>query len=32
MVKLPEGAPKLEETLVDTAKMPWREKSLKDIS
>ena len=32
MVKLPEGAPKLEEILIDTAKMPWREKSLKGIS
>src|SRR4051812_19157080 len=32
MVKLPEGAPKLEELLVDTGKMPWREKSLKGIS
>ena len=32
MVKLPDGAPKLEELLVDTAKMPWREKSLKGIS
>ena len=32
MVNLPEGAPKLEEILVDTAKMPWREKSLKGIS
>ncbi len=31
MVKLPEGAPKLEEILVDTAKVPWREKSLKGI-
>jgi hypothetical protein len=32
MVKLPEGAPKLEEILLDTGKMPWREKSLKGIS
>ena len=32
MIKMPEGAPKLEEILVDTAKMPWREKSLKGIS
>jgi 2,4'-dihydroxyacetophenone dioxygenase len=32
MVKLPEGAPKLEEILIDTGKMPWREKSLKGIS
>ena len=32
MVTLPEGAPKLEEILVDTDKMPWREKSLKGIS
>ena len=32
MNKMPEGAPKLEELLVDTAKMPWREKSLKGIS
>ncbi len=32
MIKLPEGAPKLDEILVDTAKMPWREKSLKGIS
>ena len=32
MVKLPEGAPKLEELLIDTGKMPWREKSLKGIS
>jgi 2,4'-dihydroxyacetophenone dioxygenase len=32
MVKLPEGAPKLEEILLDTAKMPWREKSLKGLS
>ena len=32
MVKLPEGSPKLEEILVDTAKVPWREKSLKGIS
>ena len=32
MVELPAGAPKLEELLVDTAKMPWREKSLKGIS
>ena len=32
MVKLPEGAPKLEEILIDTEKMPWREKSLKGIS
>src|SRR4051794_41945233 len=31
MVKLPEGAPKLEELLIDTGKMPWREKSLKGI-
>ena len=28
----PDGAPKLEEILVDTGKMPWREKSLKGIS
>ena len=32
MINLPEGAPKLEEILVDTAKLPWREKSLKGIS
>ncbi len=32
MVKLPESAPKLEEILLDTAKIPWREKSLKGIS
>ncbi len=32
MINLPEGAPKLEELLVDTGKMPWREKSLKGIS
>jgi quercetin dioxygenase-like cupin family protein len=32
MVTMPAGAPKLEEILVDTAKMPWREKSLKGIS
>ena len=32
MNTMPEGAPKLEELLVDTAKMPWREKSLKGIS
>ena len=32
MVQLPEGMPKLEEILVDTDKVPWREKSLKGIS
>ena len=32
MIKMPEGALRLEEILVDTAKMPWREKSLKGIS
>ena len=32
MVQMPAGAPALEEILLDTAKMPWREKSLKGIS
>ena len=32
MINLPKDAPKLEEILVDTAKMPWREKSLKGVS
>src|SRR5437763_16875117 len=32
MVKLPDGAPKLEEILLQTDAMPWREKSLKGIS
>ena len=31
-MNLPKGAPKLEEILVDTGKVPWREKSLKGIS
>ena len=29
MVKLPDGAPKLEEILLQTDAIPWREKSLK---
>src|SRR6185437_1760222 len=32
MVEMPKGAPKLEEILVQTDKLPWREKSLKGIS
>ena len=32
MVKLPEGAPRLEEILLQTDAIPWREKSLKGIS
>ncbi len=32
MVSLPEGAPALQEMLVDTDRLPWREKSLKGIS
>ena len=32
MVTMPKGAPKLEELLIQTDAMPWREKSLKGIS
>lgn len=32
MTKLPAGAPSLDEILIDSDKMPWREKSLKGIS
>ena len=32
MVELPKGAPTLQEILVQTDTMPWREKSLKGIS
>jgi quercetin dioxygenase-like cupin family protein len=31
MTKLPENMPKLEELLINTASVPWREKSLKGI-
>ena len=31
MMTIPSGMPKLEELLVDTDAMPWREKSLKGI-
>ena len=30
-MQLPEGAPKLEEILIQTAGVPWREKSLKGV-
>ena len=30
MMTIPSGMPKLEELLVDTDAMPWREKSLKE--
>ena len=32
MVQLPKGAPKLEEILLQTNAMPWREKSLKGVA
>ena len=32
MIQMPKGAPSLAEILIDTDKMPWREKSLKGIS
>ena len=32
MTKLPDNMPKLDEILVKTDTMPWREKSLKGIS
>ena len=32
MDALPPGAPKLEEILIGSAAMPWREKSLKGVS
>src|SRR5215475_7573764 len=32
MVELPKGAPKLEEILLNTGSLPWREKSLKGVS
>jgi quercetin dioxygenase-like cupin family protein len=31
IMQLPQGAPKLEEILLQTAGMPWREKSLKGV-
>ena len=31
MIKLPEGAPNLEEILIQSEKIAWREKSLKGI-
>src|SRR5262245_16400914 len=32
MVKMPDGAPKLDEILLQTDTIPWREKSLKGVS
>ena len=32
MMTMPAGAPSLDEILVDTEAMPWREKSLKGVS
>ena len=32
MTQLPEGAPNLQEILIQSEAMPWREKSLKGIS
>ena len=32
MMTMPAGAPNLEEILIDTERVPWREKSLKGVS